>query len=177
MILSPMTTQFESVLLEQQLTDVASIFADPDFCDETPLYSRYQQVDFLKQYGDPNLLLLELALDYLDRVASALRGGESKRFIAITIISDDDGEHIVPQIFVCNGDARQRFATLRITVPSSELGKHVAELVRQARPDDFDVFEDCTTVPGDVRIFIGYRASPHGFATLADFAGARSTQG
>jgi hypothetical protein len=175
MISSPLRTQFDSVLREQHLADDLSTFADPAYFDETPLYSRYRQVDFLQQHGDLKALLIELSLEYLDRVMSVMRGIRITRFAAITVISDDDGEHIVPQIFVCNGDVREQLAELRLFVPSSKLGKQVAELVRQARPDDFEVFEDRTSVPGDVRIFVGYRFPPHGFAALADFAVARTS--
>ncbi|HEX5442914.1 MAG TPA: Imm15 family immunity protein, partial [Pirellulales bacterium] len=77
------------MLQEQQLADVAEIFSDRGFCDEVPLYSRYRQVDFLKQYGDVDLLLMELALDYLERVISETDAGSSDRFAAITVIRDE----------------------------------------------------------------------------------------
>ncbi len=47
-------TRFDSVLRGRHLADPASSFADPDFFDEVPLYARYEEVDFLKQYGDVN---------------------------------------------------------------------------------------------------------------------------
>lgn len=168
MISSPMRTQFESVLREERLVDDLSTFADPNFFDEAPLYSRYRQVDFLQQYGEPNFLLVELALDYLDRVTSAMPRDRSKRFVAITVISDDGGEHIMPQIFVCNGDVQRRLADLKLSMPSSTLGKEVSDLVRRARPDDFSVLEDRITVPGDIRVFVGYQSPPDGFVPLED---------
>ncbi|HVA46521.1 MAG TPA: Imm15 family immunity protein [Pirellulales bacterium] len=166
-----MRTQFESVLREQHLLDDLSAFADPAYFDETPLYSRYRQVDFLKRYGDENLLLIELALGYLDRVASAMQGDRIARFAAITVISDDGGKHLVPQIFVCNGDVEHRLAGLQLVEPSSVLGKQVKELVAQARPGgDFGVYDDRATVPGDVRVFVGHKSPPHGFMAVAHLA-------
>ena len=52
------------------MANPATSFADPDFFDEIPLYARYKEVEFLKQYGDVNSLLIELSLEYLERVAS-----------------------------------------------------------------------------------------------------------
>jgi hypothetical protein len=176
MILSPVRAKFDAVLREQHLADDFAAFADPAYFDETALYSRYRQIDFLRQYGDLNLLLIELSLDYLDRVTTAMRADQITRFAAITIISDDGGKHIVPQIFVCNGDVRHRLANLSLSGPSSDLGMQVADLVGQARPEGFDVFEDRTTVAGDVRVFVGHRFPPQGFAALADFAAARTAQ-
>ena len=63
----PMQEQFDAVLREQHLADAASSFADPDFFEEVPLYSRYRQVEFLRPYGDVDLLLLKLALDYCNK--------------------------------------------------------------------------------------------------------------
>lgn len=169
MISSPMRTQFDSVLRDQHLIDDISTFAGSDYFDEVPLYSRYRQVDFLKQYGDPDVLLIELALDYLDRVTSAIQAERIKQFVAITIVSDDNGEHLVPQIFVCNGNVDQRLADLRLSDPTSALGKQVEQLVKIARPDRvFSVLEDRVTLPGDVRVFVGDKSPPHGFLTLED---------
>lgn len=141
-----------------------------DDFDETPLYSRYAQIDFLDQFGDKNLLLIELALDFLDRVTMAMVGDRIGRFAAITVISDDDGVHFVPQIFVCNGDVMQRLAALKLSEASSELGKLVSQLVEEARPAGFVVLEDGNTVPGEVRVFIGQQSPPHGFIHIAQFA-------
>lgn len=170
MISSPMRTQFESVLREQHLVDDISVFADPSYFDETPLYSRYAQIDFLDQFGDKNLLLIELALDFLDRVTMAMVGDRIGRFAAITVISDDNGKHIVPQIFVCNGDVTQRLAVLKLSEASSELGKKVSQLVAEVRPTGFAILEDRNTVPGEVRVFVGHESPPNRFTSIAQFA-------
>ena len=51
MISSQAKTEFDTVLGKQHLADVESGFGDPDFFDEVPLYSRYSEVEFLKQPG------------------------------------------------------------------------------------------------------------------------------
>src|SRR5437870_10202730 len=88
--------QFASVLKAEQLADIPSRFCDPAFFDEVPLYSRYAQIDFLKQYGEVDRLLLELSLEYLHKVKSEWSTDKPKRFIAVTIIRDDADAHIVP---------------------------------------------------------------------------------
>jgi hypothetical protein len=168
MISSPLRARFESVLRDQHLADDLSAFADPAYFDEAPLYSQYRQVDFLEQDGEFNLMVIELSLDYLDRVVSAMRGDQFTRFAAITVISDDEGKHLVPQIFVCNGDVKRRLAALRLSLPASNLGREVGQLVRQARPDGFTVLEDRITVPGDVRVFVGHESPPQGFFALEE---------
>jgi hypothetical protein len=172
MISSPVKTQFESLLHEQHLIDDLSVFAGPDYFDEVPLFSRYKQIDFLKQYGDEKLLIIELALDYLDHVTSSLPGGRTKRLAAITVISDDGGKHLVPHIFICNGEVERRLADLRLTEPTASLGKQVQELVDRARPQGgFRVFADHATVPGDVRVFVAHAAPPEGFVALEKLLG------
>ena len=87
-----MKAQFDSVLKRQHLADVASSFSDPDFFDEVPLYSRYKDVEFLREYGDVNQLLMVLALDYLNRVTSEIHATGMERVVAITVKSDDEDE-------------------------------------------------------------------------------------
>lgn len=170
MISSPLRTRFESVLDEQHLIDDLSKFSSDDYFDEVPLFSRYQQVDFLAQYGDANALIVELSLDYLDRIISATGSERIERFAAITIITDDGGEHLVPHIFICSGDVDRRLPGLCLSEPADGLGKQVQELVDQIMPDGgFRVLEDRSTVPGDVRVFVARSNPPSGFFALEDF--------
>jgi hypothetical protein len=170
-------TQFDSVLKAQHLADVASTFSDPDFFEEVPLYSRYKQVEFLKTYGDVNLLLVELALDYLDRVTTSVPVTGNTRLVAITVISDDDDEFIVPAIFVCNSNVKTRLKELHLSSPSEGLGKRIESLVKMARPDaTFSILEDRHTLPDDVRVFISYKAPPRGLVSLMTFANGANAQ-
>jgi hypothetical protein len=170
MIPAAVKAEFEKVLKAERLADVAPVFSDPEFFDEVPLYSRYKQVEFLGHYGDVNSLLMELALEYLDRVASEVKL-ESKRFVAITVIRDSDEEYIVPSIFVCNRDASTRLRELRLSAPLQGFGKEVDALVKMAKPQKaFSVFEDHETVPDDVRVFVSYELPPNEFESLDSFA-------
>ena len=177
MITSPMKMRFESVLRKEQLADVASAFGGADFFDEVPLYSRYKQVEFLKKYGDVNQLLIELALDYLDRVTSEVHLSRTKRLAAITIISDDDDESIVPSIFVCNGNVKTRLKELHLSCPSVGFGKRIESLVKRAKAHiPFSVFEDRSTVPDAVRIFFSYKSPSQGFVNIETFANGATVQ-
>ena len=170
MISSSMKMQFESVLRKQHLSDVAASFSDPDFFDEIPLYSRYKQIEFLKQFGDVNVLLIKLALEYLHRVTSEVHL-RTKRFVAITVISDDDDEYLVPAIFVCNGNVKTRLKALHLSSPSEGIGKRIAGYVKNAKlHNEFSVLEDDYTIPDDVRIFVGHKSPPAGLVNLETFA-------
>src|ERR1700686_269304 len=120
----PARLQFPSVLKAEQLADIPSSFRDPAFFDEVPLYSRYEQVNFLKQYGEVDRLLLGLSLEYLHRVKSEWGANKSERFIAVTIVRDDVEEYIVPYIFICNSNARAQLKSIEFSPPSKGLGKH-----------------------------------------------------
>lgn len=166
MISSTIKTEFETVLRRRHMADPASTFADPGFFDEIPLYSRYREVDFLERYGDVNLLLVELSLDYLQRVASEIPVVKAKRFLAITVISDDEDEYIVPSVFICNRKVKTQLKDLHLSSPSKGLGKRIEALVKAAKlQTTFSVLEDRCTVPGDVRVFIGYKSPPHGIVS------------
>lgn len=177
MIARSMKSEIESVLREQQLADVAEILSDRDFCDEVPLYSRYHQVDFLKQHGDVDLILMELALDYLDRVSSETRATSTDRFAAISVIRDDAAGYIVPSIFLCNSDAKRRLKNLSLSQPSTTFGQQIEELVKRASADQtFIVLEDRLTVPEASREFIGFSSPRAGFVSLADFCPSTSQE-
>ena len=80
---------FDSVLRAEGLADIPSSFRDPSFFDEVPLYSRYEQVDFLRRYGEVDRLLLELSLEYLQRVKIEGTANKPKRFIADEPVPDN----------------------------------------------------------------------------------------
>jgi hypothetical protein len=162
--------EFDKVLSAERLADVASVFSDRDFCDEVPLYSRFKQVEFLKRHGDVNALLMELALEYLDRVKSEVKLA-SKRLVAISVSRDNDDGYIVPAIFVCNRETKTQLRGLRLAAPSSGLGQQIEALVKKARPDTaYIVLEDDTTVPGDVRVFVSFKSPVRGLENLETFA-------
>lgn len=167
---SQIKTQFDVVLRRRHLDDVASRFSDPNYFDEVPLYSRYRQVEFLKQFGDVNLLLMDLALDYLDRVTAESHICRGERLIAITLIHDDEHDYIVPSIFVCNSSVKTRLKNLRLLFPSGRFGLRIKSLVKSVRGDAFSVYEDRDSVAGDVRVFVSYKEPSYGFIGLETFA-------
>jgi len=161
---------FDSVLRAEGLADIPSSFRDPSFFDEVPLYSRYEQVEFLKQYGEADRLLLELSLEYLQRVKSERTANKAMRFISVTIVRDDVNEYIVPYIFICNSNARMRLKDLHLSLPSKGLGKHIQSLMQKTdHPQDYRVLEDRSTVSDDVKVFISYKSPPQGLISLDAF--------
>jgi hypothetical protein len=166
----PFRTRFDSVLRAQHLDAVATLFCDPSYFDEIPLYSRYEQVEFLKRYGDVDRLLIELALEYLGRVAAQAYSEASTRIIAITVVSNDDNAYLIPSIFLCNGEVNARFKDLHLSLPSAGLGKRVEAHVKAAKSAGaYSILEDRETVPGDVRVFISYKTPPRGLVNLEAF--------
>ncbi len=145
MITPSVRDQFASVLKDEQLADISSCFSDPDFFDEVPLYSRYAQVDFLKQHGEVDQLLLELSLEYLQKVRS------EDRFVAITV-GRNENEYIVPYVFVCSNARRE---DLHLSPPSKGLGEYIQNLMQKINHQDYRIFEDHSAVSSDdVRVFI-----------------------
>jgi hypothetical protein len=166
MISSMAKSKFEILLRARQLADPVSSFSIPDFFDEVPLYARYAEVEFLKKFGNVDLLLVKLALDYLERVTSASRHSKARRFAAITVINDDEDEFIVPSVFVCNGSVSTRLRELHLSLPSKGLGKRIEALVKDAKLNGcYCVLEDRDTIPGDVRVFIGHKSPLPGFVS------------
>jgi hypothetical protein len=163
--------RFEAVLKAEQLVDIPSSFREPSFCDEIPLYSRFKQVDFLRDYGDVDRQLLQLSLDYLNRIAAEQLETKPKRFVAITILRDDDNEPIVPHIFICNNNVRNQLKELHLSPALSTLGRYVQSLLRQnGHLGEYEVYDDGATVPDSVRVFIGYKTPPDRLVSLDDFS-------
>ena len=100
---------------------------------------------------------------------------QSKRLVAVSVLRDSDKDYIVPYIFVCNRDAKTRLRELRLSAPSTGLGKQVEALVKQAKPNTaYSVLEDELTVPDNVRVFVSYK-SPSELECLETFANGRQT--
>ena len=103
-------------------------------------------------------------------MTSAMSRSKTKWFVAITVIGDDDDGYIVPSIFVCNSHVKTRLKELHLSAPSNGLGRRIEALLKEAKLHTaFSVFEDRSTVPDDVRIFVGYKSPPQGFVSLETF--------
>lgn len=159
--------QFRRVLAHEGLDD-ASAFIQADFFDEIPLYSRYAQIEpLIGPSESSDEVLLALAIEYLEEVASHVSPPNEVQtrpahdlLLAITVWDGDD-DYIVPNLFVCHGQVRERLQKLDLREPRSPFGRKIADLVRQLDSTRrLLVLEDTDTVPGDVREFIGYGASP-----------------
>jgi hypothetical protein len=176
MMVASAHSQFAKVLNAEQLLPIPSRFREADFCDEVPLYSRYKQVDFLKQCGDVDRLLLELSLEYLEMVKSERPARKSERFIAVTIFRDSVDEYIIPCIFVCNNRPRTLMKELHLSPPSPGFGEYVHGLAKQMDQSRiYSVLEDRCTVPDDVRVFVGYESAGAGLLGIETFMnGAKS---
>ncbi len=159
-------TQFENVLRKGGLAD-RSIFDRRQFFAELPLYSRYAQVEFLKDYGDPNTLLIELALDYLADLAHQHRG-KTEWFAAVTILDDSDSDLFVPNILVCNGDLWP-LRGLHLKRVATIFAAQVRSILTSCCGSHFQVMQDKETVPDMVRLFLSYRAPPGKMVPMSRF--------
>ncbi len=159
-------SQFENLLRKGGLAD-RSIFDRRQFFAELPLYSRYAQVEFLKDYGDPNTLLIELALDYLDDLTQRHRG-KTEWFAAVTILDDSDSDLFVPHIFVCNGDLWP-LRGLHLKRVATTFAGYVRSILMSYCGSQFQVMQDKETVPGMVRLFLSFRVPPGKLVPMSRF--------
>jgi hypothetical protein len=152
--------QFRRRVLTHEHLDDVSLFFEPGFFDEIPLYSRYKQIEpFIGNTAAPERVLLGLALDYLKDVTGRAKP-RNKFLAAITVLDDKDFDQIVPNVFVCNGQVRQRLHNLCLHDPVTPFGKRMTRVLKLLDPKhEFQLLEDTSTVPGHVRAFIGYRSA------------------
>lgn len=167
-------TRFESILCHERLAD-RSQFGAAQLFEELPLYSRFDQVEFLSEIGDPNSLLLELAIKYLSEVVDS-HPTTSPWLAAVTVWEHDSEENdpIVPKIFVCNGDVFLRLRDVDLQPAAGKLASFIESTLRSnGYSDDMLVMEDESTVAGSVRCFIGYKTPPKGMVALEDLRRGR----
>ena len=101
--------------------------------------------------------LLGLALDFLREIIAHTKP-HGEFFAAITVLDNKDFDQIVPNVFVCHGKVRQRFATYAFAGHPHRLESSLTAIInRLDRKGEFQVLEDTLTVPDHVRVFIGYR--------------------
>jgi hypothetical protein len=137
MISLGLETRFESILRQERLAD-RSQFAAAQLFEELPLYSRYDQVEFLSEIGDPNTLLLELAIKYLKEVVDN-HPATSPWLAAVTIWEHDSEETdpIVPKILICNGDVRLHLGDIDLQPATGKLASFIESTLRSSgHPDE-----------------------------------------
>lgn len=160
-------TRFESILRQERLAD-RSQFSAPQLFEELPLYSRFDQIEFLSDMGDVNVLLLELAIKYLKEVVE--NHPTTPAWFAAVTVWDHDGEKndpIVPKILICNGDVQRRLGDVQLQPAAGKLASLIeSTLSASGNSDQMVVMEDDDTVAGSVRYFIGYKTPPKGMVAL-----------
>jgi len=153
---------FEKLLRDEGLDDLDQFF-EPGYFDETPLYSRYDQLDPL---GTPearsiDFMLLGPCLDYLDALLEH-RMPKYPFFAALTMTRDDRRFPMLPAVFACCGDEVDTIsARLSLSEPRSSLGDYVEGILDSSgRAAGFEMLQDSVTVPRHPRIFLGRRDLP-----------------
>jgi hypothetical protein len=155
-------TWFKKLLRDEGLDDFDQFF-EPGYFDETPLYSRYDQLDPLGAPGakSADSMLFGLCLDYLVSLLEH-RVPECPFFAALTMTRDDRRFPMVPAIFACCGEEVGTLPVrLPLTDPRSSLGDYLGEILDSSgRSADFEMLQDSVTVPRHPRIFISRRDLP-----------------
>ncbi len=168
--------QYESslwgVLEKNGLADLSQ-FHRANFYDETPLYSRLKDVDFLAHLPvkDANKALLKFSLKFLSAVIS-YEEHDAPYLAAITVWSGSDDAPIVPNIFVWNRHPERLWGTLELGVVRSPFAKSVKRLdsPRNGLFGLCDIYEDLAAPAQMSRVFIGPSVSPYkGFVLLHQF--------
>ena len=162
--------EFESVLRKEQLAD-RSQFSRPHLFEELPLYSRYEQIEFLSRFGDPNTLLLKLAIDYLAEIVGT--DADTPEWLgAVTMWEDDcdDDDPIVPSIFICNDEVKRRLKDLDLQPAIGKFASFIKTALESIGTcDEMVVMAEDNTVEGSIRYFISYKTPRHGMISLTEF--------
>jgi hypothetical protein len=157
------------LLEENRLADLSQ-FHQPGFFDEVPLYSRASDVDFLPaDEHEASGILLRFALKYLKSVV-AYEPHRTGFVAAITVWNFSDAP-LVPNLFIRCGDVRGLKKKLALRAVATPFGKQLKKLVpRLNAAEQLEVFEQTSTEPDTIRVFIAPARPPyHGFVTLDHF--------
>lgn len=160
--MASMTDRFDNSLRElfqsRELDDYA-VFSARDFCDEVPLYARFDEISFLHALPteQANAVLLGAGLNYLDALVA--QSDPPAPFVAaLTIWDDGDADPIVPRIFVCNDIEKHELRRkLVLEAPRTPFARSIAKLVETVRPGPFEVFEDDETCPDALRVVVSHK--------------------
>ncbi|HVA49945.1 MAG TPA: Imm15 family immunity protein [Pirellulales bacterium] len=157
-----MTDRFEDAFRElfrrRELDDYA-VFSASDYCDEVPLYARFDEISFLHALptDQANAVLLRAGLDYLDSLVAQAHS-PAPFVAALTIWDDGDADPIVPRIFVCNDiDKHELRRNLVLEAPRTSFARRIAKLIETVWPGRFEVFEDDETCPDALRVVVSHK--------------------
>lgn len=146
-------------LFQRRGLDDYAVFSARDFCDEVPLYARFDEISFLHSLptDQANAVLLRAGLDYLDALVA--RDRPPAPFVAaLTIWDGGDADPIVPRIFVCNDIEKHELRrNLVLEAPRTQFVRTIAKIIETVRPGRFEVFEDDETCLDALRAVVGHR--------------------
>jgi hypothetical protein len=159
------------VIRSEQLTDLSQ-FHRPNFHDEVPLYSRYEQLVFLRHLSiqDIDQVLIAFSVRFLRAVVS-YQETRTPYFAAITVWNLSDHEAIVPSLFFWSGQIKPLKQALSLKPVVNDWGKRLQNIVEE---EDMSkkllVLQDVDTEPGVSRVFISYKKPPYkAFVPLGRF--------
>jgi hypothetical protein len=155
-------SQLWRVLESDRLSDLSQ-FHKSNFHDEVPLYSRFNQIDFLADF--PRQQLDEILIAFSIRFLRAIVSYQEHRtpyFAAITIWNFLGDESVVPNVFFWSGHMKALQSCLSLKPVGTSWGKSIQSAVAD---EDFSrkliVLEDDKTMPGSSRLFVSYRKPPY----------------
>jgi hypothetical protein len=166
-------SRFMALLQEKNLADPSWILSVDEF-DEPPLFSRNDQVEFLRPLPEKQRMIatLEIALSTIEMVANqAAQGAPGRVFFVCATFSDFDswraGAQIVPTpaIYVNPKDDETVSSGLRLVEPWSEEAALVSSTLTargQNYADRYCVGELSAEVfdPEIGRVYLGWRDNP-----------------
>ncbi len=151
------------ILEKEGLADLSQYHRDAYF-DEVPLYSRFEDVSFLRELGrdKADTALLRFGLKFL-KALTWYEVPERPFFAALTVWHNPDDELIVPNLFVCNGDVYERVGDHLALGPVKVMAsKRIEKLISRLQMiESHQVLEDIATAPLTSRVIIGYPIPPY----------------
>jgi hypothetical protein len=151
------------VVEKEGLADLSQYHRDGYF-DEAPLYSRFKDVAFLREFGSEqaDAALLRFALKFL-KALIWYEIPEQPFLAALTIWNNPDDELIVPNLFVCSGIVQKWVGDNLALHPAKAAGsKRIEKLLsRLHMVEPFQALEDSSTELDMTRVFIGYSIPPY----------------
>ena len=160
--LNKFESQLWRVLESDRLSDLSQ-FHKSNFHDEVPLYSRFDQIDFLADFPRQQLdeILVAFSIRFLRAVVS-YQEHKTPYFAAITIWDFLDDQSVVPNIFFWSDHMKALQNSLSLNPVGTSWGKRIQSAVAG---EDFSqkliVLEDDRTMPSSSRLFISYRKPPY----------------
>jgi hypothetical protein len=150
-----------------------SQFHRSNFFDEVPFLSRESDIEFLSAHPshEADSILLGFALKYLKSVV-CYEEHRAQFVAAITVWSSAESDRLIPNLFVWSGSVQRLRSKLVLGLPTTAFAKKIKQMVSQRHArNGFEVRQDTTTDPGEIRVFISFSQPPYrGFVPLHEFS-------